>query len=95
MVDNSMYVRIKELKEIGFKKNWVANELKLDSKTVDKYWNMTDEDYARYLIESSERTRIMDEYHDFVLERLVTYPEITSSIIFVKASRSSKVLTGL
>jgi len=82
MVDYNMYVKIKELKEIGFKKNRVANSLNLDPKTVNKYWDMTDEDYARYLIETSERTKIMDEYHDFVLDRLMTYPDISSSIIF-------------
>lgn len=82
MVDSKMYVKIKELKEIGFKKNRVASVLKLDPKTVDRYWDMTDDDYARYITEKSERTKIMDEYRDFVLERLTTYPEISSAIIF-------------
>ena len=82
MVGSKMYVKIKELKEIGFKRNRVANTLKLDPKTVDKYWNMTDEDYAQYITEKAERTKIMNEYHDFVLERLMNYPEISSSIIF-------------
>ena len=82
MVNSNMYVKIKELKEMGFKKNRVINILKLNSRTVSKYWDMTDEDYARYLLETSQRTKIMDEYHDFVLERLITYPEITSAIIF-------------
>ena len=64
------------------KKQRAARELKLDAKTVRKYWNMTDEEYISYFLETKERTKIMDPYREYVLSRLKTYPEITSAIIF-------------
>lgn len=77
-----MFAKIKELKELGYKKYRAAKQLKLDIKTVRKYWDMTDEEYAAYLEETKERTKIMDPYREFILGYLRTHPEITSGIIY-------------
>lgn len=82
MVGITMYSEIQKLKALGYKKQRAARQLKVDTKTVRKYWNMTEDDYVSYLIETKERSKIMDPYHDYVLDKLKTYPEISSAIIY-------------
>jgi transposase len=77
-----MYARIQELKALGYKKLRAARQLDIDTKTVRKYWDMTEDDYLAYLDETKERSKIMDPYRDFVLERLMTHSEISSAIIY-------------
>ena len=81
MVGVTMYSEIQKLKALGYKKQRAARQLKIDTKTVRKYWDMTEDEYISYYQETKERTRIMDPYSDYVLDRLKTYPEITSAII--------------
>lgn len=82
MVKLIMYSDIQKLKKLGYKKLKAAKQLGIDPKTVRKYWDMTENDYVQTLIDSKERTRVMNDYHDYVLDRLKEYPEITSSIIY-------------
>ena len=82
MVGTLMYGQIQQLKSMGYKKQRAARELDIDTKTVRKYWNMTDEEYAIALMESKERTKNMDPYRDYVLSKLQTHREITSAIIY-------------
>ena len=79
MVNMNIYVRIQELKRHHFKKLQIAKELKIDVKTVRKYYNMTDKDYARYITESAERYRAMAKYDSFLVEKLEKYPDVTSA----------------
>lgn len=67
MVGTEMYVKIQELKRKGYKKQRAARELMIDTKTVRKYWDMSESEYSEYLLETKERTKIMDPYRDFVL----------------------------
>jgi len=82
MVGIEMYGEIQKLKKLGYKKQRVARQLGIDTKTVRKYWDMTDDDYVSYYLETKERTKLMDPYRDYVLMKLKTYPEITSAIIY-------------
>jgi len=77
-----MYSEIQKRKRMGYKKQTAARELGIDTKTVRKYWDMSEEEYAQYLLDSKERTKIVDPYREFILERLKEYPEITSAIIY-------------
>jgi len=82
MVGIEMYTDIQKLKTLGYKKQRAARQLKIDNKTVRKYWNMTEEEYISYYLEAKERAKIMDPYRSYVLSKLKTYPEITSAIIY-------------
>lgn len=82
MVGIEMYVRIQELKRKGYKKQRAARELGIDTKTVRKYWEMSESEYSAYLLETKERSKIMDPYRDFVLDQLRRHPEITSAILY-------------
>jgi len=77
-----MYAEIQKLKKLGYKKQRAGRELNIDSKTVRKYWDMSEDEYAEYYLSTRERTKIMNQYRDYVLEKLRTYPEITSAIIY-------------
>lgn len=76
------FVKIYELKNQGFKKMQVARKLKIDVKTVRKYWDMSDKDYADYVKECSERSRIMNPYDNFIIDRLKQYNDVTSAQIY-------------
>ncbi len=45
MVGIKMYAEIQKLKTMGYKKQRAARELRLDAKTVRKYWDMTEGEY--------------------------------------------------
>lgn len=77
-----MYSEIQKLRKLGYKKQRAARQLNIDTKTVRKYWNMTEEEYVAYIMETKERSKIMDPYYHYVLDKLKTYPEISSAIIY-------------
>ena len=81
MVGTDMYVDIQERRALGYSKRRCARELEIDKKTVRKYWEMSEEDYAQCVIDAKRRTRILDPYRDYIVGRLEKHPEITSAII--------------
>jgi len=82
MVGIDMYSEIQKLKRLGYKKQQAARELQIDTKTVRKYWDMSEVEYVIYYQENRARTKILDPYRDYILEKLKTYREITSAIIY-------------
>lgn len=76
-----MYKKIQELKHRGFKKRKAAREARVSRDTVDKYWNMSDEEYLTLLSESKNRGSRLDEYRGFIADELRMWSEITSSQI--------------
>lgn len=73
-----LYSEIQKLKKLGFKKNSVANQLKINWRTVDRYWEIPVErlenppSYTR-------RNRKLDEHRDAVLNMLRDYPAISAA----------------
>lgn len=82
MVGIQMYAEIQKLKKLGYKKQRAARQLELDTKTVRKYWDMSEDDFILQQLESKERTKNMDPYRNYVLDKLHTHSEITSAIIY-------------
>jgi transposase len=76
-----MYGKIQELKSLGYKKQRAARQLLLDTKTIRKYWDMSEDEYVEYYLESKSRGSGMDEYREYVLGLLWEHSEITSAII--------------
>lgn len=81
MVDIEMYTEIQKRKRAGYSQRAVAREMDIDRKTVRRYWGMTEDQYAKYLLDSRSRTKILDPYRDYIVEQIEEYPEITSAII--------------
>ena len=82
MESMEMFISIQKLKKMGYKKQQAARELDIDAKTVRKYWDMTEEDYVEYSLAAKQRTKMMDAYHGYVLDKLTEHREITSAIIY-------------
>lgn len=74
-----MYSELYQLKEMGLKKSQVARQLDLDIKTVRKFWDMSAEDFARYLQQVNTRSRKLDKHHDVILGWLRQFPDISSA----------------
>jgi transposase len=66
---------------MGYSKRKVSRELKIDRKTVQKYWEMRPDEYTKYMAECSERTKQLDSYREEITHLLESWPNITSSII--------------
>jgi len=82
MVGIEMYAEIQKRKKLGYKKQRAARELDIDTKTVRKYWGMSEDEYITECISSKERSKIMEPYREYVLSKLSKHSEITSAIIY-------------
>lgn len=82
MTGTKMFAKIKELKALGYKKLRAASELDIDVKTVRKYWDMNDVEYAEYLKSTKYRSKIMEPYRGQILDLISTHADITSALIY-------------
>ena len=78
MKEYSVYSQIKQLKEKGFKKANVAKQLGINRRTVDRYWNLSADEYETNA-ESVCRTRLLSEYKDRILLWIRSYPSISAA----------------
>lgn len=76
----SVYNEIMQLKELGFKKAQVASQLEINRRTVDRYWNMSVDDYQS-MLSSVRRKQALDEYRDTIIGWLKEFPKVSASQI--------------
>lgn len=74
-----MYAEIHQLKDMGLKKAQVARRLNIDVKTVDKYWEVDADEFARIRENGKRRSRKLDYYHDIILGWLNKFPELSAA----------------
>lgn len=67
MAGTKMYAEIQERKRSGYSQRAVTRELDIDRKTIRRNWEMGEEKYAQYLLDSKSRTKMLDVYRDFVV----------------------------
>lgn len=77
-----MYHEIQKLDRLGFSKSKIADYLKVNRRTVKKYFDMTEEEFEQFLLQKGSKDKILDPYKDFVLNRLKEYPDTSSAQIF-------------
>ncbi|MBI9100743.1 MAG: IS21 family transposase [Spirochaetaceae bacterium] len=77
-----MYHEIQQLDLLGFSKNRIARYLKLNWRTVNKYFNLTEEGYEQFLLQKCRKDKILDPYTDFVLTHLKEYSDTSASQMF-------------
>lgn len=70
-----MYHEIQRLGRLGFSKNKIAGYLKINWRTVKKYFKMTEEGFEQFLLQKGNKDKILDPYADFVLSRLKEYSD--------------------
>lgn len=73
-----VYSVIHQLKERGFKKASVAKQLNINRRTVNRYWNMTVDEYEASLSVVS-RSSQLDEYRNTIVGWLSSYPTTSAS----------------
>jgi hypothetical protein len=74
-----MYHEIHRLQRLGFGISKIARYLKFNFRTVQKYLNMSEQEYEYSLINSSKRNKILGCYETFVKGKLIDYPDSTTA----------------
>ena len=74
----SVYNSIQQLKEQGFKKATVARKLEINRRTVDRYWNMSVDEYQEMHC-NVRRKQTLDDYKNTILGWIHDYPDISAS----------------
>ena len=68
MVKRSMYNKIQDLKRQGRSRRSIAKELKIDPKTVRKYYEMTEAAHRQMVADASKRDKLFDPFQDEIIE---------------------------
>jgi transposase len=78
MKEYKVYNAIQQMKERGFRKDAVARQLDINWRTVDRYWNMTADEYETH-VHNQQRASQLDIYQNQMLIWLRQYPAMTAS----------------
>ncbi len=76
----SVYHSIKQLKDQGFKKAAVARRLGINRRTVDRYWDMSVDDYQEKHTKV-KRKQSLDNYKAAILGWINDFPDISAAQI--------------
>ena len=79
MEDFQMYSRIQQHKKQGFTRDAAARRLGISWSTVNRYWDMTIEDYEA--MASRQYSSNLDQYRDTILGWLQMYRDVSSAQI--------------
>jgi transposase len=82
MKEWSMFAEIKKYKSKGFKKSQVERILCIDYKTVDKYWDMTPDEYAQLVEQAKTRSKKIDKYEEEILGWIQEYGDISTAQVY-------------
>lgn len=74
----SVYRKIKQLKEQGFRRDAVAKMLKINWRTADRYWDMSVDEYDANAAAVC-RGRLLDEYQGTIAGWLRAYPTMSAA----------------
>jgi len=76
-----MFHEIHRLKRLGFSKAKIARFLVLDPRTITRYLAMSENEFEQYLVNYSQRKKVLDPYETFVANNLSEYPETSAAQI--------------
>jgi transposase len=74
-----MYHEVHRLKREGLKPAQIARELASDRRTIKKYLSMNEEEYMDLKYSQLERKKALDQYQEFVKNRLEQFPEASAA----------------
>jgi transposase len=74
----SVYSKIQQLKERGFRKDAVAKSLGLNWRTVSRYWDMTVDEYESN-VATVCKARLLDDYRDTIICWLRDYSTLSAA----------------
>lgn len=75
----NLFGEIKRYKEMGLNKSQVQRALNIGYNTVDKYWDMSNDEYAKLLNQSKSRSKKIDKYKDEILEWITDFSDISAA----------------
>lgn len=76
----SIYTDIHRLRESDHRSiQWIANYLGLNFRTVRKYLDMSLEEYEKYAEQYGRKPRTLDEYKDFIADKLRSFPDTSAA----------------
>ena len=73
------YFEIHRMHREGLSVRHISNYLVLNRRTVIKYLNMSEQEYESFLIQQSDRKKILLPYEDFVKERLEKFQDTSAA----------------
>jgi transposase len=76
-----MYQDIQQLKELGLNKSQVERQLNINWKTVNRYWDVTPEEFAELQRKAKNRHKKLEPYREQILNWLNKHPDISSAQI--------------
>ncbi len=76
-----MYSEIQQLKEKGLNKSQVARKLNINRRTVDKYWEVTPDGFAKLKEGSRVRTKKLEKHKGLILSWLLEFPDASAAQI--------------
>lgn len=74
----SVYSQIQQLKEQGFRKDAVARNFGINCRTVNRYWDITVDEYGASLSGVCQ-VQLLDEYRDTIVRWLREYPTLSAA----------------
>ena len=78
----NLFIEIKQYKKMVLNKSQIQRTLNINYKTVDKYWDMSPDEYAKLVKEAKNRTKKIDKFKDEILEWLTDFRDISASQIY-------------
>lgn len=78
----TMFVEIQSYKKMGLNKSQVKNKLKIDAKTVSKYWDMEPNEFENLQRKGKTRCKKVDTYQFEILEWLKEFPDLSAAQVF-------------
>src|SRR5690606_3376660 len=74
-----MYFAIQEQKNLGLRKSQVARNLNISRNTVIKLWDMTVDEYKKFLDSLETRTKKLNAFESEIVGWLRTYPDLSAA----------------
>ena len=74
-----MYHEIHRLSRMGFSAQRIANYLVLDSRTVKKQLQMSEQDFEQHLLNTQQRAKILSPYERFISGKLTDFPDTSAA----------------
>ncbi|WP_235782091.1 hypothetical protein [Paenibacillus senegalensis] len=74
-----MYFSVQEQKELGLRKSQVARNLNVSRNTVIRLWDMTVDEYKRFLDGLESRSKKLDAFEKEITSWLREYPDLSAA----------------
>ena len=76
-----MYYEINKLQRLGLSSLKIGRYIGLDARTVNKYLQMSEQEYEQYLLLGGERNKVLSQYEDFVKGKLTQFQDTSAAQI--------------